>query len=107
MLRRSRPAPVVVAVISAIAFAAPAAAQSPAPTDRQAAEEALESAQQLADGRGIRTGREVTTALLNVARLRSALARSERAEADSLLGRPTDSGDVDQPAGPYTVAEQP
>src|SRR5215218_3421675 len=105
--RRSRSAPAVLTVLAALVIAAPAAAQTSPPGDRQAAEQALADAQRLADGRGIRSGRELTTALLEVAQQRGALSLFDRAEADSLLGRPTDPGDTQQTAGPYTVPEQP
>ena len=103
---RSRSAPAVLAFLLTLLIAAPAAAQTVPSEERQAAEDALADAQRLADGHGIRTGRELTTALLEVARRRGALSRSDRTEADSLLGRPTDPGDTLQTAGPYTVPEQ-
>ena len=103
--RRGRWLPAVLVLFAALP-AAPAMAQAAPPEERQAAEAALETAQRLADNRGIRTGRELTPALLEVARRRSALSRPDRAEADSLLGRPTDPDDVQQTAGPYTVDEE-
>lgn len=93
------------ALLAVLAWASPAQAD-PASERRDAAEDALAAAQRLSDGHGIRTGRELTPALLEVARQRPALSRSDRAEADSLLGRPTDPSDTLQTAGPYTVAEQ-
>ena len=91
------------ALVALLTWAAQAGAQQTFAERRAAAEDALAAAQRLADGRGIRTGRELTTALLEVTQRRSALSRSDRAVADSLLGRPTDPGDTEQTGGPYTV----
>jgi hypothetical protein len=101
LLRRSRSAPAVLTLLATLLIAAPVAAQSGPSAEREAAEDALADAQRLADGRGLRTGRELTIALLEVARRRDALARSDRDEADALLARPTDYDDTGQTAGPY------
>jgi hypothetical protein len=102
MFRRPRPAPAVLAVLATLLLAAPVAAQTGPAAQREAAEDALADAQRLADGKGIRTGRELTTALLEVARERKNLSRSDREAADRLLARPTDPGGtgVDGPYAP-------
>lgn len=84
-----------------LAFSAPAAAQDP---EREAAVEALEQAEAIAEGGGVRTGRELSPALAALAARRADLSRSQRREADTLLARPTDPGDDGPGAlGPYTV----
>jgi hypothetical protein len=100
--RRSRSAPAVLVVLAGLVLllAAPVAAQSGADPQREAAEDALADAQRLAEGEGVRTGRELTTALLEVARERRFLSRSDREQADRLLARPTDPGDGGV-GGPY------
>jgi hypothetical protein len=98
--RRPRSAPAVLVVLAGLFLAAPVAAQSGPSPQREAAEDALADAQRLADGQGVRTGRELTTALLEVARERGSLSRSDREEADRLLARPTDPGDSGV-GGPY------
>ena len=98
--RRSRSAPAVLVVLAGLFLAAPVAAQTGPSAKREAAEDALADAQRLAEGEGGRTGRELTTALLEVARQRSALTSTDKAEADRLLARPTDAGDVGV-GGPY------
>src|SRR5690349_20669196 len=103
MFRRSRPAPVVFAVLSALLLAAPVAAQSGPSAQRESAEDALADAQALAEGEGVRTGRELTTALLELRRERSALSRSDKEEADRLLARPTDANDGGV-GGPYSTS---
>ena len=100
MFRRSRPAPAVLAVLSALLLAAPVAAQSGPSAQREAAENALADAQALAEGENVRTGRELTTALLELRRERSALSRSDKDDADRLLARPTDANDGGV-GGPY------
>src|SRR5918998_3047200 len=90
----------LVVLLLAALNAAPASAQKPA---ARPADGALERAQDLAAGQGVRTGRELTVALAELANRRSALSRSERQEADDLLSRPTDPSDTGQPGGPYTV----
>jgi hypothetical protein len=71
--------------------------------DRAAASRALDRAQALAQGRGVHTGRELTGALRELAKREPALAEGDRKQAQSLLGRPTDPGDTQQPGGPYTA----
>ena len=57
----------------------------------------------LADGRGVRNGRELIagTRSSSPCSARSS-APDEREQADELLARPTDQGDVGQPGGPYS-----
>lgn len=101
-LRRS-----LVAVLAVVLMApAAAAAQSKGSaqrSDRAAAESALQRVKDLKQGIGVRTGREVSPALLDLANRRSALDSAGRAEATALLQRPTSVGGdglVD-----YSVAE--
>ena len=90
------------AALAACVLAAPVASQGQTSDERQAAEAALEVAQDLADGKGVRSGRELSAALAALSAQRSSLSRSDRSEADELLARPTDTADVNQPAGPYS-----
>src|SRR4051794_19492570 len=82
--------------------AAPAQAQDLDRNTRASATEALQTAQRLAHGRGVRSGRELSPALQQLAAQRSELSSTQRAQADALLARPTDPGDVMQPGGPYS-----
>jgi hypothetical protein len=100
--RRFRLAPAVLVLVPALFLAAPVAAQTD-PEQRQAAEETLEQAQQLAEGRGVRTGRELSAALAELAARRSSLSRSDRKEADQLLARPTSTGG-DGVTAPYSAS---
>ena len=93
--------PVTLAVLTALLLAAPVAAQTTS-NRRAAAEDALQRVQRLADGRGVRTGRELSAALAELAAQRSALSTDDRRQADALLGRPTDKTDFTQPGGPYS-----
>jgi hypothetical protein len=71
----------------------------------QRAEASLEQAQQVLDGHGVRTGREGTLALHELATRLQHLRGDDREEAIALLSRPTDS---DAPADEaYTVPELP
>ncbi len=98
--RGSRLTPLGLTVFASLALAAPVAAQTTSER-REAAEDALARAEQLTDGRGVRTGRELTTALAELATQRSALRSSDRDDADELLARPPDTGQTGQPGGPY------
>ena len=98
--RGSRLTPLGLTVLASLALAAPVAAQTTSER-REAAEDALARAEQLTDGRGVRTGRELTTALAELATQRSALRSSDRDDADELLARPPDTGQTGQPGGPY------
>src|SRR5215213_1774682 len=84
--------------------AAPAQAQDLDRNSRASATEALQTAQRLAQGRGVRSGRELSPALQQLAAQRSDLSAAQRADADELLARPTDPTDVSQPGGPYSLA---
>ena len=83
--------------VFALSAAAPAAAVSPraSAAAEKRAERALEQAEDLRDGRGVRTGRELTPALHDLARRFRHLRGDERDRAVDLLARPTDSGDPD------------
>jgi hypothetical protein len=74
--------------------------------DRPGAEQALQRAQTLARGRGVRDGRELTPALTTLAARLPALSPADRAAAEELLARPTDPNQAGQPGGPYTVADE-
>ena len=102
VLKRTLPTTLLVVLACAPAAAASPRAHSAA---QQRAEASLNEAQELLDGHGVRTGREVTPALLEVARRIRHLRGDERREAIALLSRPTDA---DAPADErYTVAEEP
>ena len=90
MFRRPRSAPAVLVVLAGLLLAAPVAAQTGPSPQREAAEKILDKAQRLEDGRGVRSGRELSVVLAQLAANRSDLSRSDREEADRLLGRPTD-----------------
>jgi Big-like domain-containing protein len=68
-----------------------------APKDRRAAERALARAERLRRGVGVRTGRELTGALRELAVGLPALPRDERRAARGLLARPTEG--ASDPAG--------
>ena len=86
---------------------APAAAASPQAhtAAEQAAEASLQETEQLLDGRGVRTGRELTDSLRELATRVRHLRGEDRERAIALLSRPTDA---DAPADErYTVPELP
>jgi hypothetical protein len=101
--RPSRSAPAVLALLATLLIAAPVAAQSGPSAQREGAEEILEHAQRLEDGRGIRSGRELSVVLAQLAANRNDLSRSDRKEADRLLARPTDANDGGV-GGPYSTS---
>lgn len=82
--------------LTSLALAGPVSAEAPpaasGPAAREGAERALEEARAVADGEGVRTGREYTLALREVAQGLPALEADDRREAEALLARPTDSG---------------
>ena len=80
------------AFLVVLLWAAPAGAQTPA---AEAADDALQEVKDLTNGEGVRTGRELTLALAELAARRSDLSRTERRQADRILARPTDPGDDD------------
>jgi hypothetical protein len=96
-----------VLVAGALTGSAPALAAGDKPgrpTDRRRAEAALNRADDLLAGRGVRSGREVTLALARLAGRKDALSASDRRRAGALLARPTNG--ASDPAGDgYTVTE--
>lgn len=90
----------LVGVLAAPGFAA-AAGNDPS---HEAAVRALRHAQDLRHGVGVKSGREVTPALAELAQKRKHLGSDGRLQADALLARPTD-GPADQYGDGYTVAE--
>jgi hypothetical protein len=68
-------------------------------TDRPAAERALTKVQRLLRGEGVRTGRELTPALLSLKKRRAALDAADRRAANRIFSRPTDPGDDDEYTG--------
>ena len=92
----------------ALAAATPATAASPRASvaAQERAEEALDEAQDLRSGRGVRTGRELTEALRELARGVRHLRGEERERAIDLLERPTDLGDPDAYPSGITVEAQ-
>src|SRR3954451_1864137 len=80
-----------------LAAALPAAAlAAPGRGDAEKAAHALQHVKDLRHGVGVRTGRELTPGLLDLARRRDDLATSaQKQEADGFLARPTDSSDSD------------
>jgi hypothetical protein len=89
-----RSAPIAAAGVLCLLIAPPAGAVSKraaAPRERGAAERTLSEATRLAQGRGVRTGRELTHVLRDLAIRLPALPRGDRREARRLLARPDDS----------------
>lgn len=74
--------------------ALPDVASAADPATRAEAQDALQEAQDVLDGRGVRTGREVTPALARLAAGKALLGSAERREANALLARPTDGAPV-------------
>src|SRR3954451_18390260 len=104
--RRARTGlPVALALLlatSATALARAPSKRASMQRDRGRAELALDRAEALRAGRGVRTGHELTAALQDLAARAPALSAPLQREADRLLLRPTDGG-----AAPdaYIVAE--
>src|SRR5918999_1074959 len=89
-----RSAPIAAAGILCLLIASAADAASKraaAPRERGAAERTLSEAKRLAGGRGVRTGRELTHVLRDLAIRLPALPRDDRREARRLLARPDDA----------------
>src|SRR3954468_2260253 len=63
--------------------------------ERTAAQHALEKVKDLKKGIGVRTGRELTPALADLAARRGTLDSTDRKQAATFLARPTDSTDSD------------
>jgi hypothetical protein len=80
-------------LVAGLVTAAPAAAEAPVRASsagaREEARETLDEAQALLDGRGVRTGKELTPVLKDLAIRMRALPSGDRAEARRLLQRPT------------------
>lgn len=87
-----------IALLAILAFAAaPASARD---TDRKAAVKALERVERLLDGRGVRTKRELSSALAELAAQVDELSPSDRRAARNILKRPTDPSGPDQYTAP-------
>lgn len=102
VLKRTLPT----ALLALLACASAAGAEPRAQTAAEAAAEAaLHEAEYLRDGRGVRTGRELSPALHELATRVRHLRGDERERAIALLSRPTDD---DAPSDErYTVPELP
>jgi len=81
-------------LLTLLLLAVPATAGAQAPTAAEQAKQALQTAKRLAEGRGVRSGRELSPALQQLAVQRSKLSADEREQADELLARPTDPTDL-------------
>ncbi len=104
-----RRVPLLLLVLAAVlgCFAPAAAGASPKPLQpgsRARAESALDRVEQLRQGQGVRSGRELTPALAALAKRKNSLSSSDRERARSILARPTD-GASDPFGDGYTVAE--
>src|SRR4051812_18952621 len=73
-------------------------------SNRKAAEHALQRVKDLKKGIGVRSGRELTPALMELAARRTALDAAGRKQAAALLARPTDPSERD-PGHTYTTGE--
>jgi hypothetical protein len=90
------------AIAVAIVFALPTSALGAGgPQGKRAAEHALKRVQDLKKGIGVRTGRELTPALAQLAARRGALDATRRKQAAALLARPTDSSDPEYYGNPF------
>ena len=87
MLNRTLPTILVVLACAPVAAAAPRAHTAA----EQRAEASLQETEQLLNGRGVRTGRELTHALHELATRIRHLRGDERERAIALLSRPTDA----------------
>jgi hypothetical protein len=83
--------------------AATAAGLTPA---QQRAERALQRVKDLKAGIGVHTGRELTPALMELARTKDDLTAAGRKEAQAIFARPTD-GNSDPQGDGYTVDAEP
>ena len=97
------PCPAVDVAARSLALAAPAAAQSGPLRGAPAAEEALAEAQALSDGRGVRTGRELSVALAQLAAQRDELSRRTGRRLTSCSPAPW-THDTAQTGGPYSTS---
>ena len=95
--------------LALLAIAAPAAAHEPLRAGetgtRAEASATLDEAQRLLDGRGVRTGKELTPVLMELAQRLKALPPGERREARAILARPTNGQEQpgDEPYDPNAV----
>jgi hypothetical protein len=93
------------AVAATLLLALPASSFAAAsPRAKRAAEHALQKVKDLKRGIGVRSGRELTPALIDLARRRGALDAAGRKQADAILARPTDPGEG-FPGHSYTTTE--
>ena len=104
MLRPSLVALLALALLVPAGSAVAEPGNQPEPTQRVRAQTALDEARRLLDGRGVRTGRELTLVLAELARSRDALPAEERREARAILARPTDGAEDPQGDG-YRTSE--
>jgi hypothetical protein len=81
----------LVPVVLVAGAAAPAAAAPPTREQQSNARTALKMAQRLADGQGVRNGRELTPALNRLYQSLPDLSAGDRQSADGLLARPGDT----------------
>lgn len=86
-------------VVVVLALVVPTSAMA-APAEQRRAERALTKAKRVLDGRGVRTGREASVVLKELAVRLSALDRADRREARKMLARPEDPNG-DPPFGGY------
>lgn len=105
----TRPVPLLALAAAAIAIPAPAAAASKrgeVVKERRAAERVLVQAKRALAGRDVRSGRELSPLLKDLAVRLPALDRGDRRQARSVLARPTD-GLADPFGDGYTAADDP
>ena len=82
---------VFAAVLGCLAPTAASAGRKPLqPSSRARAESALDRVEQLRQGHGVRSGRELTPALAALAKRQGSLSSGDRERARSILARPTD-----------------
>ena len=92
-----------VAVASVLAVPSSALASPEAPASRSEAEQTLETAQNVSQGRGVRSGREYTLALRELAQDVPSLDPAGRKQANALLARPDDTGASGGASDRYSV----
>lgn len=91
--------------LAALALLPGSAAAAGGAGNRDRAQQALQRVEGLSRGIGVRTGRELTPALLELSRTKRSLDAAGRKRADSFLARPTDSESA--PGHAYSVSESP
>ena len=89
--------------LAALALLPSSAAAASGGSSRERAQQALQRVEDLSRGFGVRTGRELTPALLELHRTKGALDAAGRKRAASFLARPTDTESA--PGHAYSVAE--